>query len=124
MVLTDEQKMIRDAAREFSQRRLAPNAAAWEEAAAFPPGLVRELGALGFMGMTVPPEWGGVGADYVAYALALEEIAAGDGAISTLMSGHNSVGCMPIFEYGTAAQKDRYLRSLARGEMLCAFCLT
>jgi butyryl-CoA dehydrogenase len=124
MVLTDEQKMIRDAAREFAQRRLAPNAAAWEEAAAFPPELVRELGALGFMGMTVPAEWGGVGADYVSYALALEEIAAGDGAISTLMSGHNSVGCMPILEYGTLSQKEQYLRKLARGEMLCAFCLT
>jgi len=72
----------------------------------------------------VPPEWGGAGADYVAYALALEEIAAGDGAISTVMSGHNSVGCMPILEYGTQAQKERYLRPLARGEKLSAFCLT
>jgi hypothetical protein len=76
------------------------------------------------MGMTVPAQWDGVGADYVAYALALEEIAAGDGAVSTLMSGHNSVGCMPICEYGTGAQKETYLRRLARGEMLCAFCLT
>lgn len=124
MLLTDEQKMIRDTAREFARRRLAPNAAAWERAAAFPPELIGELGALGFMGMTVPSEWDGVGADYVAYALALEEIAAGDGAVSTLMSGHNSVGCMPIFEYGTLAQKETYLRRLARGEMLCAFCLT
>ncbi len=82
------------------------------------------MGRLGFMGMTVPPEWGGAGADYVAYALALEEIAAGDGAISTVMSGHNSVGCMPILEYGTQAQKERYLRPLARGEKLSAFCLT
>lgn len=67
---------------------------------------------------------GGAGADYVAYALALEEIAAGDGATSTIMSGHNSVGCMPILEYGSAAQKERYLKPLARGEKLCAFCLT
>ena len=124
MLLSDEQKMIRDSAREFARRRLAPNAAAWERAAAIPPELIAELGALGFMGMTVPSEWDGVGADYVAYALALEEIAAGDGAIATLMSGHNSVGCMPIFEYGTHAQKEAYLRRLARGEMLCAFCLT
>ena len=124
MLLTDEQRMIRDSARDFARRRLAPNAAAWERAASFPPELIGELGALGFMGMTVPSEWDGVGADYVAYALALEEIAAGDGAVSTLMSGHNSVGCMPIFEYGTSIQKETYLRRLARGEMLCAFCLT
>lgn len=124
MLLTEEQKMIRDSARAFARRRLAPNAAAWERAATFPPELIRELGALGFMGMTVPSEWDGVGADYVAYALALEEIAAGDGAVATLMSGHNSVGCMPILEYGTHTQKEAYLRRLARGEMLCAFCLT
>jgi hypothetical protein len=82
------------------------------------------MGKLGFMGMTVPPEWGGAGTDYVAYALALEEIAAGDGASSTVMSGHNSVGCMPILNYGTDAQKERYLRPLASGDKLCAFCLT
>jgi alkylation response protein AidB-like acyl-CoA dehydrogenase len=76
------------------------------------------------MGVTVPQEWGGAGLDYVSYALALEEVAAGDGAISTVMSGHNSVGCMPILEYGNAAQKERYLKPMARGEMLSAFCLT
>ena len=65
------------------------------------------MGALGFLGMTVPTEWGGANADYVAYALALEEIAAGDGAVSTIMSGHNSVGCMPILEYGTIPIKRR-----------------
>jgi alkylation response protein AidB-like acyl-CoA dehydrogenase len=82
------------------------------------------MGRLGFMGMTVPSEWGGAGADYVAYAVALEEIAAGDGATSTIMSGHNSVGCMPVLEYGTPEQKEKYLRPLARGEKLSAFCLT
>jgi alkylation response protein AidB-like acyl-CoA dehydrogenase len=124
MILTEEQDMIRATARDFSRAQLAPNAAEWERTATFPRQALREMGKLGFMGMTVPPEWGGAGADYVAYALALEEIAAGDGATSTVMSGHNSVGCMPILDYGTDMQKERYLRPLASGEKLCAFCLT
>jgi hypothetical protein len=124
MVLTEEQEMIRTTAREFSRAHLAPHAAEWERNATFPRQALREMGRLGLMGMTVPPEWGGAGTDYVAYALALEEIAAGDGACSTVMSGHNSVGCMPILGYGSSAQKERYLRPLASGEKLCAFCLT
>jgi alkylation response protein AidB-like acyl-CoA dehydrogenase len=124
MILTEEQEMIRATARDFSRTHLAPHAAGWERTATFPRQALREMGRLGFMGMTVPPEWGGAGTDYVAYALALEEIAAGDGASSTVMSGHNSVGCMPVLDYGTDAQKERYLRPLASGEKLCAFCLT
>ena len=124
MILTEEQEMIRATARDFSKAHLAPHAAEWERTATFPRQALREMGRLGFMGMTVPQEWGGAGTDYVAYALALEEIAAGDGASSTVMSGHNSVGCMPICDYGTEAQKERYLRPLASGEKLCAFCLT
>ncbi|MGE3145380.1 MAG: acyl-CoA dehydrogenase family protein [Pseudorhodoplanes sp.] len=124
MILTEEQEMIRATAREFAKAHLAPKSAEWERTAFFPRQPLRDMGKLGFLGMTVPAEWGGAGADYVAYALALEEIAAGDGATSTVMSGHNSVGCMPILEYGTDSQKERYLRPLASGEMLCAFCLT
>jgi alkylation response protein AidB-like acyl-CoA dehydrogenase len=124
MILTEEQELIRATARDFAKAKLAPHAAEWERTATFPRQALREMGRLGFMGMTVPPEWGGAGADYVAYALALEEIAAGDGASSTVMSGHNSVGCMPILDYGTDVQKERYLRPLASGEKLCAFCLT
>ncbi len=124
MILTEEHEMIRATARDFAQTKLAPHSAEWERTATFPREALAEMGRLGFLGMTVPPEWGGAGADYVSYALALEEIAAGDGAVSTVMSGHNSVGCMPILEYGTAEQKERYLRPLARGEKLCAFCLT
>ncbi len=124
MILTEEHEMIRSTAREFARTKLAPHSAEWERTATFPREAFAEMGRLGFLGMTVPPEWGGVGADYVSYALALEEIAAGDGAVSTVMSGHNSVGCMPILEYGTAEQKEKYLRPLARGEQLCAFCLT
>src|SRR6516164_2189751 len=124
MLLTQEQEMIRDMARDFARRRLAPHSAEWERTSTFPKDALKEMGALGFLGMTVPTEWGGANADYVAYALALEEIAAGDGAVSTIMSGHNSVGCMPILEYGTILQKETYLRPMASGAQLCAFCVT
>jgi butyryl-CoA dehydrogenase len=124
MIVTQEQEMIRTTAREFARRHLAPHSAEWERSSTFPQDALREMGKLGFLGMTVPSEWGGANADYVAYALALEEIAAGDGAISTIMSGHNSVGCMPILEYGTTPQKEKYLRPMASGAQLCAFCLT
>src|SRR5262252_4554224 len=124
MILTEEQRLIRESARKFAQERLAPYSAEWERAAGFPRAIVNELGELGFMGLTVPIEWGGTGADHVACALALEEIAASDGAISTVVSGHNAVGVMPILAYGSEAQKERYVRDLAAGRKLTAFCLT
>ena len=124
MLLTEEQNQARDIARKFAQVSLAPHSAEWDSQAIFPRAALRELGNLGFMGMTVPTEWDGAGTDFVAYAVSLEEIAAGDGAISTIMSGHNSVGCMPLVAYGTPEQKEKYLRPMARGEMLSAFCLT
>jgi len=124
MLLTEEQEQVRDIAREFAQRSLLPHSAEWDSQAVFPQEALRELGRLGFMGMTVPLEWDGAGFDYIAYALALEEIAAGDGAVSTIMSGHNSVGCMPLVAYGSPAQKEKYLRPMARGELLSAFCLS
>src|SRR5271166_309935 len=124
LILTQDQEMIRDLARDFARHRLAPYSAEWERTSTFPREALKEMGALGFLGMTVPTVWGGANADYVAYALAIEEIAAGDGAVSTIMSGHNSVGCMPILEYGTTEQKEKYLRPMASGERLCAFCLT
>jgi alkylation response protein AidB-like acyl-CoA dehydrogenase len=124
MILTDEQLLVQATARKFARERLAPNSAQWEREAAFPRGIIQEMGALGFMGMTVPTEWGGAGADNVAYSLALMEIAAGDGALATVVSGHNSVGVMPILNYGTEAQKQRYVRDLATGAKLSAFALT
>jgi alkylation response protein AidB-like acyl-CoA dehydrogenase len=124
VLLNEEQRMARDTAREFARRELAPHSAEWDRTATFPRAAVRALGELGFMGVTVPQEWGGAGLDFVSYALALEEVAAGDGAVSTVMSGHNSVGCMPVLEYGSPAQKERYLKPMARGAMLSAFCLT
>lgn len=124
VALSDEQRLIRDTAREFARDVLAPQAAANDADALFPADALRQMGELGFLGMLVPEEYGGAAADHVAYALALEEIAAGDGAVSTIMSVHNSVGCVPILNFGSAAQKDRWLPSMASGEKLGAFCLT
>ena len=124
MIPTDEQIMIRDMARAFAAEQIAPHAAQWEAEGHFPAEIFKAMGKLGLMGMTVPQEWGGAGLDYVTYAMTLEEIAAGDGAVAIVMSGHNSVGCMPILEFGTEAQKERYLRALTQGELLCAFALT
>ncbi len=124
MILTEEQTLVRDMARSFAREVLAPNAAQWAREHTFPADAIRQMGELGLLGMLVPPEWDGAGTDHVAYALALEEIAAGDGATSTIMSVHNSVGCMPILKFGTEAQKERFLRPMARGEQLGAFCLT
>lgn len=124
MRLSEEQRMIRDMARDFAREKLLPNAARWDREHEFPADAVAEMGALGLMGMLVPEEWGGAATDNVAYALALEEVAAGDGSCSTIMSVHNSVGCMPILRFGTEEQKQRFLGPLARGEMLAAFCLT
>ncbi|ACC74213.1 acyl-CoA dehydrogenase [Paraburkholderia phymatum] len=121
---TDEQRMIRDAARDFSVDCLAPNAAQWDREGALPAQVVRQMGELGFLGMIVPPEWGGSYTDYIAYALALEEIAAGCAACATMMSVHNSVGCGPVLNFGSDAQKDRYLADLATGKRIGAFCLT
>ncbi|WP_454726074.1 MULTISPECIES: acyl-CoA dehydrogenase family protein [Cupriavidus] len=121
---TEQQAMIRDTARAFASERLAPHAAAWDRAGQLPPEVVAEMGALGLLGMIVPEQWGGTYTDYVAYALAIEEIAAGCAACATLMSVHNSVGCGPILHYGSEAQKARYLPALAAGEIIGAFCLT
>ena len=124
MDLTEHQRMIRDMARSFAAERLAPFAAEWDRAARFPAEAVAAMGELGLLGMLVPEEWGGAGVDYLTYALAVEEIAAGDGSCSTIMAVHNSVGCLPVLGFGSEAQKRRYLRQMARGEMLACFCLT
>src|SRR6202521_1980605 len=124
MRLTDEQRMLRDVARDFARTRLAPFAAERDREARFPEEAVAELGKLGFMGMLVPEEYGGAGADRVGYALVMEEIAAGEGAVSTILSVQNSVGCMPVLQYGSEEQKQRFLKPMARGEMLSCFCLT
>src|SRR5258708_39659580 len=124
MILSDEQAMVRETARDFAAERLKPFAAEWDRGSVFPREAIAEMGRLGLMGMLVPEAWGGAASDHVSYALALEEIAAGDGSCSTIMSVHNSVGCAPLLKFGTPAQKERFLRPMARGEMLAAFCLT
>lgn len=124
MILTEEQSLIRDTARQFARDRLAPRAAEWDREARFPREGVEGLAELGFLGMLVPEEWEGAGTDAVSYALALVEVAAGDGSCSTIMSVHNSVGCMPVLNYGSEEQKQRFLKPMARGEQIGAFCLT
>jgi alkylation response protein AidB-like acyl-CoA dehydrogenase len=124
MILTPEQEMIRDALRDFAQRELAPNAARWDREHAFPREALRGLAALGAYGVCVPESYGGAGLDYVSLALALEEIAAGDGATSTIVSVNNCPVCAILLAWGNEAQKRKYLVPLARGEMLGAFCLT
>ncbi len=124
MLLSDTQEQIRDAARQFVQERLAPGAAARDREHAFPRAELAEMGELGFLGMLVPEEWGGSNLGTVAYALALEEIAAGDGACSTIVSVHSSVGCVPILRFGTEEQKKRFLPKMASGEWIGGFALT
>ena len=124
MILTQEQEMIRDSMRAFAQERLAPFAAEWDREHTFPAEALKELGELGAMGMVVPEEWDGAGMDYMSLVLTLEEIAAGDGATSTIVSVQNSLACGIPSKYGTDAQKEEWLKPLARGEKLGCFCLT
>jgi butyryl-CoA dehydrogenase len=123
MRLTEEQRLLRETARDVAQNLLAPHAADWDREARFPKEALAELGKLGFMGMLVPADYGGAGADHIGYALALEEIAAGDGATSTILSV-NSLCCSVVQQYGSEEQKQRFLAPLAKGEKLAAFCLT
>ena len=124
MVLTQQQEMIRESAARFAEQRLAPNSRSWEAAGAVDAAVLREMGELGFMGMTVPEKYDGAGLDYVSYALALIEIAAGDGAVSTIMSVNNAPVCAILQSVGSEALRQKYLRPLASGEMIGAFALT
>ena len=124
MLLNEEQKMVQDMLRSYSQEKLKPTAAERDKTAQFPAQELKELGELGALGMTVSPEWGGAGLDYISLVVALEEIAAGDGAISTIVSVQNSLPCGITQRYGTDAQKQKYLSKLATGEWLGCFCLT
>jgi butyryl-CoA dehydrogenase len=124
MILSDEHQMIRDALRAFSQERLAPNAARWDREHHFPKQELKELAALGAFGVAVPEALGGAGLDYLSLALVLEEIAAGDGGTSTIISVNNCPVCSIAMMYANAAQQARWLRPLAQGELLGAFALT
>ncbi|MBB1630791.1 acyl-CoA dehydrogenase family protein [Cupriavidus sp. UME77] len=124
MLLTPEQEMIRDAVRQFAQQEIAPHAAAWDRDKTFPQAVHRELAALGAYGVAVPEQYGGAGLDYLSLALILEEIAAGDGGTSTVISVNNCPVCSMLMAFANEAQKQQWLVPLARGEMLGAFCLT
>ena len=121
---TEEQRMIRDMAREFSQNELAPNAAKWDKEGWIADEAVAKMGELGLLGMVVPEQWGGAYTDYTAYALAVEEVAAGCAGTAAMMSVHSSVGCGPILKFGTEEQKRAYLPDMAGGRKIGCFCLT
>ncbi len=124
MILSEQQIQIRDMARDFARERLMPGAAERDVSHAFPKDELKEMGELGFLGMLVPESYGGSETGTVAYAVALEEIAAGDGPCSTIMSVHSSVGCVPILKFGSEEQKQRFLPKLASGEWIGGFALT
>ena len=122
--LTAEQELARRTAREFAEAEIAPVIARYDEAEEFPAELIAKLGGLGFMGALVPPEYGGAGLDYVAYALVVEELSRVDGSIGITMWAHNSLCTNHIYTFGTEAQRERYVPPLARGEVLGAWGLT
>lgn len=122
--LDEPQRLARDMARRFAREQLAPQAAQRDREGQVPRSLLQRMAELGLFGMLVPAEYGGAGLDYPAYALALMEIAAGDGGCSTALSVHNSLVCLPLLKYGTPEQRRRFLPLLARGDMLGCFCLT
>lgn len=123
-VLNEKQRMIRNMARQFAAAELAPTAAERDRTPRFPSEAFAKMGRLGMLGMLVPEDLGGAGTDHVSYALAVMEIARADGAASTAFQVHNSLACMPILKFGSAEQKERFLRPLAQGEALGCFCLT
>ncbi|WP_144299427.1 acyl-CoA dehydrogenase family protein [Elioraea rosea] len=122
--MADTRALVVETARAFAQEKLAPGAAARAKAGAIEPEIIAELGALGFFGATIAPDWGGAGLDTLTYAMALEEIAAGDGSVSTMLSVHNSPTCLILERFGTEAQKQRWLRPMASGEAVSCFALT
>ena len=124
MILTDDQIAIRDMVRAFAQERLRPASAGFEAAGGYPPDLFRQLGDLGLMGMTAPADVGGAGTDYVSYALALIELAAADGALSTIVSIQNSIMVSGLLKDGSEAQQARWLPRLVSGDAIGAFALT
>jgi alkylation response protein AidB-like acyl-CoA dehydrogenase len=123
MILSQEHQMLRDAVRHYAREQIAPNAAAWDREHAFPKEALKGLAAMGLYGIAIPEEWDGAGMDYTALSLAIEEIAVGDGATSTVVQVTNLAAGI-VSGYANAAQKERYLKPLARGEMLGAFALT
>ncbi|OAN75134.1 acyl-CoA dehydrogenase [Sulfitobacter sp. EhC04] len=124
MSLDDTQQAIQDTARQFAQEQLWPGAEHRDRNSEFPRAALDEMGTLGFLGMLVPEEFGGMDSDTISYSTVVEEVAAGDGACSTILSVHSSVACVPIAKYGTETQKRKYLPKLASGAWIGGFALT
>jgi len=124
MFLSEEESMIQDAARQYVQEKITPFSGDWDRNKTFPADALKGLGELGFYGMLVPEKWGGCDIGYFSAALVLEEIAAGDASCATIIAVTNSVGCMPIANFGSDTQKEKFLKPIASGEYLAAFCLT
>lgn len=124
MLLNDDHRAVQEAVRQYVQAEIAPHAAAWDKSHQFPAAQLKGLAALGCYGVAVPAELGGAGLDYLALAIILEEIAAGDGATSTVVSVNNCPVCSILMAFANDAQKAQFLTPLARGDMLGAFCLT
>jgi butyryl-CoA dehydrogenase len=124
MLLSEDHRAVQDAVRSYVQDRIAPQAAVWDKTHHFPRAELRGLADLGCWGVAVPVEWDGAGLDYLALSIILEEIAAGDGATSTVVSVNNCPVCSILMAFGNARQKEAFLKPLARGDMLGAFCLT
>lgn len=122
--LSDEQQMIRDMCRQFAEEEIKPQAEEMDRTAEFPYAIIRKMGELGLLGLPVSEQYGGAGADFLAYAVALEEIGRGDASVAITMEAHTSLGVMPFYLFGTEEQKQEYLVPLARGEQLWSFGLT
>src|SRR5215212_3492495 len=122
--LTEEQRAIQTVARDFALKEIAPFSAQWDRDAYFEPSLVPKLGALGFLGMMIPEEYDGLGVDTLTYLVALEEIATVDASIAVTLSVHNSLPTQMILKWGSEEQKSRFLKPMARGELLGAFALS
>ena len=122
--LTEEHKMIRDAARDFAQTELLPGVIERDETQSFPTEQIKKLGDLGFMGMMVDPKYGGAGMDTISYVLAMEELSKVDASASVVVSVNNSLVCWGLEKFGTEEQKQKYLIPLAKGEIIGAFCLS
>jgi butyryl-CoA dehydrogenase len=121
---TEEQLMVREMARAFAQKEVAPHAHAWDENGTFPTEALKKMGTLGLMGVAVPPEYGGAGFDTVSYVLAMEEISVACAGTSVAMSVNNSLACDPILKFGNEAQKQKFLKPMAAGKLLGCFALS
>lgn len=124
MLLSEEHRLVQQSARHLANKIIRPNAPQWESQKAFPREAISSLAQAGFMGMLVPSQWQGSQMDYVSYVLSILEIAKADAGLSTIVSVHNSVACLPILHFGTEEQKRTFLIPLAKGEKLGAFCLS